>query len=479
MKKPFIHADFLLHNEAAKTLFHDYAESQPIIDYHCHLPPDEISADINFRNLTHIWLDGDHYKWRGMRTCGVDEKYITGDASDKEKFLAWAETVPKTLKNPLYHWTHMELKTPFGITDRLLNPDTAESIWDECNEMLQEPEFSTRRLLKRSRVKVVATTDDPTDTLEHHKSFQRETDNDFIMVPTFRPDRGMEIENGDEFRLWVQKLEEAADTGISGYQDFLDAIKDRHDFFDSLGCKASDHGIEEPYSEPFTDQQLKKIFDDVMTGKTPSELDMRRFKSAFLYYCGLMDHEKEWVFQLHIGSLRNNNSRMMRTLGRDTGFDSIGDFEIAKPLSKLLDRLDSRDCLPRISLYNNNPRDNELFATMTGNFQDGSIPGKLQYGPPWWFLDQIDGIEKQVEALSNMGILSEFVGMTTDSRSFLSLPRHDYFRRIICNVLGNDIEKGLIPDDIELVGKIVGDICCKNAEKFFRFQYDKYEAEVN
>lgn len=473
MKKPFIHDDFLLHNDTASNLFHDYSEDQPIIDYHCHLPPDEIANDINYRNLYHIWLAGDHYKWRGMRTCGVDEKYITGDSTDKEKFLAWANTVPKTLRNPLYHWTHMELKHPFGISDRLLNGETAESIWDECNEMLQSPEFSTRQLLKRSKVKVVATTDDPIDTLEHHQSYRTEPDTDFIMVPTFRPDRGMEIENGDEFRDWIAKLEEVSNTNISNYQQFLEALKSRHDFFDSLGCKASDHGVDEPYSDPFTDQQIKQIFDDVMTGKTPSELDVRKFKSAFLYHCGLMDHEKGWVYQLHIGALRNNNTRMMKKLGRDSGFDSMGDFEIARPLSRLLDRLDTEDKLPKIVLYNNNPRDNELFATMIGNFQDGTFPGKLQYGPPWWFMDQIDGIEKQAEALSNMGILSLFIGMTTDSRSFLSFQRHDYFRRIICNILGDDMERGLIPDDLDLVSKMVEDISYHNAGNFFEFELEE------
>ncbi len=470
MKKKFIHEDILLHNDTACELFHEFARDQPIIDYHCHLPPDQIAQDIHFRNMTHIWLDGDHYKWRGMRSCGVGEKYITGDATDKEKFLAWAETVPKTLRNPLYHWTHMELNHPFGLNDRLLNESTADSIWDECNEILQSPEFSTRGLLKQSNVEVVATTDDPTDTLEHHIAFQKEPDTGLIMVPTFRPDRGMEIENGDEFRQWVGKLEESANLEITNYQDFIDAIKKRHDFFDSLGCMASDHGIEQPHAEPFTDQQLKTIFDQVMSGKTPSELDVERFKSAFLYYCGLMDHEKEWVFQLHIGALRNNNTRMLKKLGRDTGFDSMGDFEMARPLSRLLDNLDTENRLPRVVLYNNNPRDNELMATMIGNFQDGSIPGKMQYGPPWWFLDQIDGIEKQAEALSNMGILSEFIGMTTDSRSFLSFPRHDYFRRIICNLLGEDMERGLIPDDIELVSKMVTDICYNNAVDFFRYE---------
>lgn len=473
MKKPFIHDHFLLQNETAKSLFHDVAENEPIIDYHCHLPPDSIAGDTRFKNMTEIWLAGDHYKWRAMRTCGVDEKYITGDASDKEKFLAWAQTVPKTLKNPLFHWTHMELKNPFGITDRLLNKESAESIWNECNEMLQSPEFSTRQLLKKNRVKIVATTDDPTDTLEHHRKFQSEKDTGFNMVPTFRPDRGMEIENGDEFREWVRKLEKAADMSINNFQQFMDALKKRHDFFDSLGCRASDHGIEEPYSEPFTDRQVRQVFADVMAGKKPIDSEVRSFKSAFLYYCGLMDHEKNWVFQLHVGSLRNNNSRKLKEIGRDSGFDSIGDFEIARPLSKLLDRLDSEQNLPKISIYNNNPADNELIATMIGNFQDGTIPGKLQFGPAWWFLDQISGIEDQLDALSNMGILSQFVGMTTDSRSFLSFPRHDYFRRILCNILGSDIEQGLIPDEKELVAGMVKDICFNNAERFFQFNAEE------
>ena len=469
MKKPFIHDDFLLHNDTASELFHEYSEEQPIIDYHCHLPPDQITKDINFRNLTHIWLDGDHYKWRALRSCGVDEKYITGDASDKEKFFAWAETVPKTLRNPLYHWTHMELNHPFGITDRLLNGETAESIWEECNEMLAQPDFSTRGLLKKSKVKVVGTTDDPTDSLEHHVAFKEEEGTEFVMVPTFRPDRGMEIENGDEFRAWVQKLENAASMDITTYNQFIEALKKRHDFFDSLGCKASDHGVDRPYADPYTDKEIRTIFTKVMAGKEADESEIRKFKSAFLYECGLMDHEKGWVFQFHIGALRNNNTRKLNELGRDTGFDSMGDFLIGEKLSTLLDRLDQEDRLPRVVLYNNNPRDNELLATMIGNFQDGTIPGKLQYGPPWWFLDQVDGIEKQVEALSNMGILSLFIGMTTDSRSFLSFPRHDYFRRILCNVLGEDIERGLIPYDRLLVGKMIEDISYHNSVNFFRF----------
>lgn len=468
MKKEFIHSDFLLQNKAARELYHHYAVHLPIIDYHCHLPAEEIAEDINFRNLTHIWLDGDHYKWRALRTCGVDESYITGDKSDKEKFLKWAETVPKTIRNPLYHWTHMELKNPFGIT-RLLNAESAESIWEECNEMLQQPECSTRGLINRNKVEVVATTDDPTDNLEHHKKFKREEGTGFKMVPTFRPDRGMQIENGEEFQKWVKKLEKTSDHSITTFSDFLDALKLRHDEFDELGCRASDHGVDEPYSDPFTDHELESIFSKVMQGIIVGEDDVRAFKSAFLYYCGLMDAEKEWVFQLHVGALRNNSSRKMETLGPDTGFDSIGDFEMARPLSQLLDRLDAEDHLPRVALYNNNPRDNELFVTMIGNFQDGTVPGKLQHGPPWWFMDQKDGIERQIESLSNMGILSEFIGMTTDSRSFLSYSRHDYFRRVLCNILGDDIEQGLIPNDIELIGEIVQKICYQNARDFFRY----------
>jgi glucuronate isomerase len=469
MKKPFIHDDFLLHNHNASQLFHEHSKQQPVIDYHCHLRPDEIAGDINFNNLTHIWLAGDHYKWRAMRACGVDEKFITGDASDKEKFFAWAHTVPKTLRNPLYHWTHMELRHPFGISDRLLNPETAESIWNECNEMLQDPGFSTRKLLERSRVKVVATTDDPIASLEHHAAFRKEKGAAFIMVPTFRPDAGMEIENADYFRWWVKKLEKAADVTISTYSQFLEALKKRHDYFDSLGCKASDHGMDQPYSDSFNNRELHAIFNHVMVGGRPSNEDVRKFKSAFLYNCGLMAHEKGWVFQLHIGAMRNNNTRMMKKLGANTGFDSMGDFNMARQLACLLDRLDADNRLPKVVLYNNNPKDNELFATMTGNFQDGSIPGKVQYGPPWWFLDQIDGIEKQVEALSNMGILSLFIGMTTDSRSFLSFPRHDYFRRVVCNIIGRDIEKGLIPDEITLVSELVRNISYYNAKNYFGF----------
>ncbi|MEX2601354.1 MAG: glucuronate isomerase [Balneolaceae bacterium] len=467
--KSFMNEDFLLLNETARRLYQEYAAGEPVIDYHCHLPPDEICENRNFQNLSEIWLHGDHYKWRAMRTCGVDEALITGDASDKEKFMAWAGTVPKTLRNPLYHWTHMELKDPFGITDRLLNEESAEAIWEECNEMLRQPDFSTRSLLKRNKVEVVATTDDPTDSLEYHKKIQQEKDPGVRMVPTFRPDRGMEIENGDEFRKWVAKLGTSTDRDIVTYQDFVDSLEERHIAFHELGCRASDHGVEQPHANSFTEARLNQIFDDVMSGKSPSPSDIRVFKSAFLYHCGRMDHARGWVFQLHMGALRNNNSRMMKMLGRDSGFDSMGDFEIARPLSRLLDHLDRDNLLPRVILYNNNPGNNELLSTMIGNFQDGSIPGKLQHGPAWWFLDQIDGIEQHLESLSNMGILSEFIGMTTDSRSFLSYSRHDYFRRILCNIMGRDIERGYLPGDLALAGSTVKKICSENARAYFRF----------
>ncbi len=472
MKKPFIHDDFILQSEAAKRLYNDYSKDEPIIDYHCHLPPHEIAEDKNFKNITNIWLDGDHYKWRAMRTCGVDEKYITGSASDKEKFMVWAETVPKTLKNPLYHWTHMELKNPFGITEQLLDGKSAEQVWNKCNEMLQSSEFSTRGLLKRNKVKVVATTDDPTDSLEYHQQFKEENVDEFMMVPTFRPDRGMEIENGDEWRNWVQKLSEVADVSISTFDDFLVALRHRHDFFDEMGCRASDHGTDRPYSDDFTGKEIAAIFKKTLDGQSPSEKEVRKFKSAFLYHCGIMDNEKGWVYQLHIGAIRNNNSRMMKQLGKDTGLDSIGDVELALPLSNLLNRLDAQDNLPKVVLYNSNPQDNELMATMIGNFQDGSVAGKLQHGPPWWFLDQKDGIEAHIESLSNMGVLSEFIGMTTDSRSFLSYSRHEYYRRLLCNVLGSDMEKGLLPPDFDLVGNMAKDISFENANTFFDFKSD-------
>ncbi len=466
--KPFINENFLLQNKTAQKLYHNCAKDLPIIDYHCHLSAKEIAEDVNFRNLTSIWLDGDHYKWRALRACGENERLITGKASDKEKFMAWARTVPKTLKNPLFHWTHMELKNPFGITDRLLNEASAESIWEECNEMLQQPEFSTRAILKKNKVKVVGTTNDPTDSLEYHAKL-KEQELGIKVVPSFRPDRGMEIEQSEEFVDWVKKLEKVSDTEIFTFQDFLEALKQRHDIFHELGCRASDHGIERPYAESFSESQVSGIFDKVIRKKVLESREVEIFKSAFLYYCGIMASEKDWVIQFHIGPIRNNNSRMMKKAGKDAGFDSIGDATIGESLSKLLNRLDSGDNLPKTILYNSNPRDNELFSTMIGNFQDGSIPGKVQHGPPWWFLDQKDGIERHIESLSSMSILYEFVGMTTDSRSILSYSRHDYFRRILCNILGTEVEEGLLPADLDLLNSYITKICFTNANAFFGF----------
>ena len=469
MKTPFLNENFLLDTETARRLYHTVAINQPIIDYHNHLVPKEIFEDINFRNLTHIWLDGDHYKWRAMRACGVNENLITGDAPDREKFIAWAHTVPKLLKNPLYHWTHLELARPFGITDQLLNGETAGRIWDECNERLQSPEFSARSLLQDYKTMVVATTDNPVDSLEHHRNYQAGMDTGFSMVPTFRPDSGMNIENGTMFTRWVKKLEYVSGIRIRNFNGFIDALKSRHDYFHSMGCRASDHGLYEPNSDTFTEKSINKIFKKALRGSIISHMEALSFKSAFLYYCGLMNHEKGWVFQLHIGALRNSNTRMLKKIGPNTGHDCIADVEMSRPLVRLLDRLDSDNRLPRTVLYNLNPRDNELFSGIVGSFQDGIIAGKMQHGPPWWFLDQKDGIEKQIESLSSMGVLSEFIGMTTDSRSILSFSRHEYFRRIFCNIIGNDVDKGLIPGDFGLLSKLVEKVCYTNARDYFRY----------
>lgn len=470
MTKPaFIVDNFLLQNKTAAELYHDVAKLQPVIDYHNHLPPADIANNRQFENLTQIWLAGDHYKWRAMRTCGVDEERITGDRSDREKFIAWAETVPKTLRNPLYHWTHMELAEPFGIRDRLLNGETAAHIWEECNEMLAEPGFTAVEILKKSGVELVATTDDPTDLLTDHQQFNQKGDQPFKMVPTFRPDKGMAIENTEAFLAWTSLLEAASDRSVDSFQDLLGALKSRHDAFHELGCRASDHGISEPFSEPFTLSEVERIFQKARSGKVVTELEARQYKSAFLFYCGQMNAEKNWVFQLHIGAIRNNSTRMYNKLGADSGYDSMGDFRIAEPLSRLLNQLDRENQLPRTVLYNINPADNEVMCTMTGNFQDGVIPGKIQHGPPWWFMDQKNGIEKQLDSLSDIGILSEFIGMTTDSRSFLSFSRHDYFRRILCNMLGQDVEKGIIPQDQGLLKQLVKKICYLNAKAYFRY----------
>jgi len=471
MSTEFMKEDFLLQTETAKTLYHEYAEKMPIYDYHCHIPAEQIAEDKQFENLTAIWLYGDHYKWRAMRTNGVNEKYCTGDASDWEKFEKWAETVPYTLRNPLYHWTHLELKRPFGIRDKLLGPETAKEIYDACNEMLQTPEFSARNIMRKMNVKLVCTTEGPLDNLEYHRKIRK--DNFEIKVHTaFRPDKALAVENADAYNQWLNKLEKAADMEIKNFDSFLDAIRNRHDYFHENGCRLSDYGIETAYAASYTDSEIKKIFSKVRSGKTLDNGECLKFKSAMMVEFALMDHEAGWVMQLHLGALRNNNTRLFNSLGPDTGFDSIGDFEIARPLSMFLDALDKDNKLPKTIIYNLNPRDNELIATMIGNFQDGSLPGKMQYGSGWWFLDQKDGMERQINALSNLGLLSRFVGMLTDSRSFLSYPRHEYFRRILCNILGNDVEAGLIPNDIAMLGEMVENICFNNAKNYFSMGLD-------
>jgi len=476
--KKFISENFLLSNKTAVKLYHDYAEKQPIIDYHCHLSPQEIAEDKRWENITQAWLYGDHYKWRAMRTNGVQEKFITGGASDWEKFLAWAETVPKTLRNPLYHWTHMELKKPFGITDKLLNDKTAKDIWNRANKKLAAKDFSCRGIMKQFNVKLITTTDDPVDSLEYHARIKADTKFNIIVLPAFRPDKAMAVENPSAFKEWVKKLEKAAGVSISTYRNFIEALRKRHTFFHEMGSRVSDHGLETICAEEYTEAEAAGIFERVISGKQLEQKEILKFKSAMLYEFGIMDYERGWVQQFHLGALRNVNSRMYRTIGPDTGYDVIGDFEIARPLAKFLARLDDQNKLAKTILYNLNPRDNELMATIIGAFQDGGSAGKIQWGSAWWFLDQKDGMEKQLNALSNMGLLSRFIGMLTDSRSFLSYPRHDYFRRILCNMLGNEIEGGLLPNDLKLVGQTVADICYHNVRNYFGLNVGESKSTV-
>ncbi len=461
--------DFLLQNDAAVRLYHEYARPMPILDYHCHLPPQQIAEDHRFQNLTQIWLYGDHYKWRAMRANGVAEQFITGAASDWEKFQKWSETVPKTLRNPLYHWTHLELKRPFGISDRLLGPDTARGIWEHCNALLARDEFSCRGIMRQMNVVLVCTTDDPTDDLRHHRAIAADPSFPVRVLPAFRPDKGMAVESPDAFNAWVERLAGAADVDIRDFKSYLEAIRRRHDFFHATGCRLSDHGIETMYAEDFTDGEIVAVFRKLREGRLVDAEETAKFKSAMLYEFALLDHEKGWTQQYHLGALRNTNTRMFQALGPDTGFDSIGDAPVARPLAKFLDRLERQRRLTKTILYNLNPADNDVLATMIGNFQDGSIPGKVQYGSGWWFLDQKDGMERQLQSLSNQGLLSRFVGMLTDSRSFLSYTRHEYFRRILCNLLGEEIRLGLLPNDLELIGRMLQDICYHNAERYFGF----------
>lgn len=467
MKTSFLSENFLLHTKTARRLYHDFAAGMPIFDYHCHLPVSDIAEDRAFENLTQIWLKGDHYKWRAMRAAGVEERLITGDAPDEEKFKAWAATVPKTLRNPLYHWTHLELKRYFGVSGKLLNPETAGEIYARCSEMLQDKDFTAREILKRMNVRVVCTTDDPVDALEHHRRIRDDRAFSIKVLPAFRPDQALGIESPKTFNSWVGHLEGASGVPATGLDSFLEAIRRRHDAFHEAGCRLSDHGLECPYAEAPDSKEVQRIFLDVRQGRKPQAQEARQFKSAMLMELARMDAEKGWTQQFHFGALRNVNSKALRALGPDAGYDSIGDFELARSLATFLDALDREDQLAKTILYVINPRDNELAASMIGNFQDGRTRGKMQFGAAWWFNDQKDGIERQINAISNMGLLSCFVGMLTDSRSFLSYPRHEYFRRVLCNILGTDVEKGELPGDMELIGNMVKDICFRNAVRYF------------
>jgi len=470
MNDLFITENFLLQNDRAVELYHRFARDLPIIDYHCHLPPGQIAVDHRFANLTQIWLYGDHYKWRAMRTAGVAERYCTGDASDWEKFEKWAEVVPRTLRNPLYHWTHLELKRPLGISDRLLNPQTARSIWDDGNARLACDDMTCRGILRQMRVEVVCTTDDPLDSLEQHSKIAADVSFPTRVLPTFRPDRALAIDVPETFNHYVDRLAELDGTDIGdALPNYLDALRGRHDFFHLCGCRLSDHGLETMPDIECTLLEATGIFSRVRRGERASDEEIARFRAAMLHEMALWDYARGWTQQFHIGALRNNNSRMFASAGADIGFDSIADGPYARGLARFLDRLDRAGQLAKTILYNLNPSQNEVMATMIGNFQDGSVPGKVQFGSGWWFLDQKDGMEKQINCLSNLGLLSTFVGMLTDSRSFLSYTRHEYFRRILCNLLGTEMRQGLVPDDIELVGGLVRDVCHDNAARYFGF----------
>lgn len=470
---PFIHEEFLLTTPEAQRLYHEYAEGLPIVDYHCHLLPEHITVDQRWKSITQVWLGGDHYKWRAMRSNGTPERLCTGNATDWEKFEAYAQTLPYCLRNPLYHWSHLELARYFGITD-LLGPDTARAIYDACNERIASPDFSARQLMKQSRVAAICTTDDPVDLLSHHRAIAADPSFSIQVRPTWRPDRAMAVEDPKTFNAYIDKLGEMAQIEIGdSYDRLLDALRKRHDFFHECGCRLSDHGLETCYAADYTDKQVRDAFEWIRNGAPLVPDAALAFKSAMLHEFAVMDAEKDWTQQLHFGAMRNNNRRMFDTLGPDTGFDSIHDLPLAAALSRFCDRLDRIGKLPKTILYNLNPKDNEVLATMLGNFQDGSIPGKMQFGSGWWFLDQEDGMRRQMEAVSQLGLLRRFVGMLTDSRSFLSYTRHEYFRRILCDLLGRDMATGRIPQDYGLVGAMVRDISYNNAARYFGFGLDE------
>ena len=463
----FIHNDFLLSNDSARKLYHEYAYDQPIIDYHCHLPPEDIATDRQFANLAEIWLEGDHYKWRAMRANGVAEDYCTGNADPKEKFLAWAKTVPATLRNPLYHWTHLELKRYFGI-DALLNENTADEIWEIANAQLATEENRVSGILKQFKVKVIGTTDDPGNSLDHHKTIAS-SDLPTKVVPSFRPDAAFKVFSADSWNHWVDHLANSTEIKINDLDDFLSALSDRIEFFDSLGCKASDHGFLQCPAAYASETEAKEIFAKARKGKTPSTEDSEKFFGFTLLFLGQQYAKKGWAMQLHLGALRNANDRVFETIGPDVGCDSIADASQIDALSDFLGKLDKRNALPKTILYNLNPSDNYAIASMCGNYFEEGVPGKMQFGSGWWFLDQLEGMTLQINALSNLGLLRHFVGMLTDSRSFMSYPRHEYFRRLLCDLLGKDIEAGLLPKDLELIGQMVSDICYANAKRYFGF----------
>ncbi|MBE6263052.1 MAG: glucuronate isomerase [Prevotella sp.] len=464
--KQFMDENFLLETNTAQELFHNHAAKMPIIDYHCHLVPQMVAEDHKFRSITELWLGGDHYKWRAMRTNGVAEEYCTGNASDWEKFEKWAETMPYTFRNPLYHWSHLELKTAFGI-EKQLSPKTAREIYDICNEKLQQPEFSARGLMRHYNVECVCTTDDPIDDLRYHKQTAA-SGFEIKMLPAWRPDRAMNIEKSD-FADYIQKLSEVSGVDVRNYKTMIDALQKRHDYFAENGCKLSDHGLEHFYDEPYTDSQIETIFSKALRGMQLSTTEIHQYKHAFLKACGEMDYDSDWTQQYHYGAIRDNNTVMFNKVGADTGFDSIGEFNTALAMSHFLNELNNEGKLTRTILYTLNPCANEMIATMLGNFQDGVTPGKIQFGSGWWFNDQLDGMTRQMNTLSVLGLLSRFVGMLTDSRSFLSYPRHEYFRRLLCNILGNDVEKGLLPNDKETLVRMVEDISYNNARRYFNF----------
>ncbi|HXX13517.1 MAG TPA: glucuronate isomerase [Candidatus Eremiobacteraceae bacterium] len=462
----FIHDDFLLSSPTARRLYHQYAANQPILDYHSHLSPRDLAEDHRFRDLFEIWLEGDHYKWRAMRANGIAERFCTGDAPPYEKYVAWARTVPATLRNPLYHWTHLELKRYFGL-GTLLDENSAQTVWESANAQLQQGNLTARGILKKFSVRVLCTVDDPCDDLQHHQAMSA-SQRDFLVLPTFRPDKALRVDSAEQFNAWLGRLEAASNRSVTTLRDFLDALKQRHDYFHANGCRLSDHGLNYCFSGATSEPQAAHIFANVRAGRSATPEETEQFAAYLMLFFGHLDAEKDWTKQLHLGARRNSNTRMFRQLGQDTGFDNIGDWPQAASLCRFLDQLNQEHALPRTVVYNANPSDNYAIATAIGSFQEGPVAGKVQFGSGWWFLDQKEAIEWQLNALSHTGLLSRFIGMLTDSRSFMSFPRHEYFRRILCNLLGQDVENGELPNDEKLLGTMVENICFRNAQEYLK-----------